>query len=336
MHDRETIRGGKTAVRTKARRWLLAMAMMLGCSTSTPANTGNYPSRPIELKYYASGPWAVTASPAGACCDSSGNRFDLYYPTKLGAGGFKHPILTWGNGTYAKPDQYDYFLRHMASWGFVVVATEDEYTGPGQTILDAANFMIGENSNAASIFYRKLDVKEIGALGHSQGATGAINALIKSKGSIKTVIAIELPKHFFCSSKLNCTDTKNLTNGSIFFIDGSEDGISPPTQYSWESGEQSIQAYYDAAPSGIAKVKGTLIGPDHLDVQGQPECSNGWIFRRQLGCTFGVYGYLGYPTAWMMAQLQGDTYAAGAFAKGSGEIFSETTNWEYVEGNLVK
>ena len=207
----------------------------------------------------------MTERLGGACCDSKGNKFDLFYPTNLGGNGFKHPILTWGNGTKAHPGQYDYFLKHLASWGFVIVATEDENTGVGQTIVDATKYMIGENSNPSSIFFHKLDVKEIGTLGHSQGAVGAINAMIESGGSIKTVIAIELPRQFFCSSKANCTDTKNLTAGSIFFIDGSKDGISPPTQYSWESGEQSIQAYYDATPSRIAKVKGTLIGPDHLD-----------------------------------------------------------------------
>jgi hypothetical protein len=305
---------------------------MLGCSTNVPADTRNYPTRPIELKYYANGRWAVTTRLAGACCDSSGNKFDLYYPTNLGAGGFKHPILTWGNGTYAKPGQYAYFLNHLASWGFVIIATQDEYTGPGQTILDAANYMVAANSDSSSIFYQKLDVKEIGALGHSQGATGAINALLKSAGSIKTVIALELPKHFFCSSHANCTDTKSITAGSIFFIDGSADGISPPTQYSWERGEQSIQTYYDAVPSGVAKLKGTLIGLDHLDLLGQPDCPTDWLDK--LACTSGVYGYLGYPTAWMMAHLQDDTYAAGAFVKGSGEIFSETANWEYVESNI--
>jgi hypothetical protein len=316
---------------------LLTLAVMLGCGTSTHANHRNYPTKPIELKYYANGPWAVTERLGGACCDSSGNKFDLFYPTNLGGNGFKHPILTWGKGTKAKPGQYDYFLKHLASWGFVIVATEDQNTGPGQTIVDAAKYMIGENSNSSSIFFRKLDVREIGALGHSQGATGAINAMIKSGGLIKTVIAIELPRQFFCSSKVNCTDTKNLTAGSIFFIDGSEDGISPPTQYSWESGEQSIEAYYDATPVGIAKVKGTLIGPDHLDLIGQPDCSTDRApMLAQFMCRNGVYGYLGYPTAWMMAQLQGDTYAAGAFAKGSGEIFSETTNWEYVESDITK
>jgi predicted dienelactone hydrolase len=126
--------------------------VILGCSTSARADPPNYPTRPIELKYYADGPWAVTARLAGACCDSSGNKFDLYYPTNLGAHRFKHPILTWGNGTKAKPGQYDYLLKHLASWGFVIVATKDQNTGPGQTILDAANYMIGENSNSSSLF----------------------------------------------------------------------------------------------------------------------------------------------------------------------------------------
>ena len=35
-----------------------------------------------------------------------------------------------------------------------------------------------------------------------------------------------------------------------------------------------------------------------------------------------------------MARLQNDTYAAGAFVNSSGEIFSETTNWEYVGSNI--
>ena len=48
----------------------------------------------------------------------------------------------------------------------------------------------------------------------------------------------------------------------------------------------------------------------------------------------GVYGYLGYPTAWFMFQLQGDGYAHGAFVNGTGEMFSETKNWERVASNV--
>jgi hypothetical protein len=305
---------------------LVLVSLFLGS-----CNPPNYPTRPIELKYYANGPWAVTVAPASQCCDSQGHKFDLYYPTNLGAGGFHHPILTWGNGTGALSDKVSYFLTHMASWGFVIIAPQDTNTGPGQTILDGANFLIAANSNSGSLFYNKLDTSNVGAFGHSQGATGALNALIKSAGAIKTVMPIELPAQAFCSSPINCANTALLPPSStIFLIDGSNDIlISPPTQPPATTGLQSIAAYYSAAPASIGKVKGTLIGPSHNDIQGQPNCTPAII-----GCINGVYGYLGYPTAWMMFQLQADSYAHGAFVTGTGEIFTETKNWEFVASTI--
>ena len=314
------------------RDWFASLFLLLGVAANTacppsPAKARNYPTGTIELKYYAPGPWAVSTS--SACCDSSKNKLDLYYPTNLGANGFLHPVLTWGNGSFASPSQYDYLLRHMASWGFVVIATEDFITGAGQTILDAANFLVHANSDSTSIFYHKVNVSQIGSFGHSQGATGAINALIKSAGAIKTVIPLELPAQIWCSS--NCVDTKNLVSGSVLFIDGSADiPISPPTQAAWVPGEQSIAAYYNAVPNGVPKLKGTILGPGHNDVQGQPDCK-----KVPVGCVNGVYGYLGYPTAWFMDRLQGDAFAHGAFVNGTGEIFSGTANWELVASNIL-
>ena len=304
---------------------LAALTLVTVCSCATP----NYPTGTIELKYYAPGPWPVTVSRSSACCDSAGNNLDLYYPTNLGANGFLHPILTWGNGTNSTASQYDYLLRHMASWGFVVIATEDKNSGAGQTILDGANFLVNANSNGASIFFNKLNVSQVGSFGHSQGATGAVNALIKSAGSITTVVPIELPAQIWCSSITNCVDTATMTSGTILFVDGSNDPISPPTQAPLVSGEQSIAAYYNAVPNSVLKAKGTLVGPSHNDVQAQPDCTNVPVF-----CINGVYGYLGYPTAWFMDRLQGDAFAHGAFVMNSGEMFSETKNWEFVDSNI--
>jgi len=287
----------------------------------------NHPTGTIEQKFAATGVWAVTISPGGACCDSRGNSFDLYYPTNLGANGFKHPILTWGNGTNGVPAHYAMLLRHMASWGFVVIATVDQMTGAGQTILDGANVLIAANGNPASIFFNKLNTAQIGAFGHSQGANGAMNALIKSTGTIKTVLPIELPARIWCVA--NCVPMPSFTQGSVFFLDGSLDPISPPTQSPQVSGEQSIAGYYDAVPAGVAKLKGTLKGPTHNDVTGQPDCATA-----QPPCLIGVFGYLGYPTAWMMFQLQGDAVAHGAFVNGTGEMFSQTVNWEHVASNI--
>lgn len=75
-----------------------------------------------------------------------------------------------GNGTGGVSNAADYFLKHLASWGFVIVATRDRFTGDGTTILDATNYMVGEKSNPQSIFFQKLDTNHIGGIGHSQGA----------------------------------------------------------------------------------------------------------------------------------------------------------------------
>ena len=133
-----------------------------------------------------------------------------------------------------------------------------------------------------------------------------------------------------------CADTRKLTSGSIFLVNGSADkGISPSFQTApWQvAGLQSNDAYYQAAPTSVPKAWGTLNGPDHLDVQGQPDCTGA---SKDLPCVNGVYGYLGYPTAWMMDRLQNDSYAHQAFNSGAGEMFHETTNWSNQHSNGSK
>ena len=71
------------------------------------------------------------------------------------------------------------------------------------------------------------------------------------------------------------------------------------------------------------------MGPSHNDIGGQPDCS-----RAPFPCINGVYGYLGYPTAWFMDRLQGDSYAHGAFVNSTGEMFSQITNWGNVASNI--
>jgi hypothetical protein len=292
----------------------------------------NAPTLPIEQRYYAPGPWAVTTVKAFGCCDSSGAPFDVWYPTYLGRNGFRHPIITWGNGTNAVPSQYSLLLSHLASWGFVVIASENTNTGTGQEILDAARWIVVQNDRASTPFYHALAPNRVGAIGHSQGASGVLNAMIKSGGLITATIPIELPAQIYCfATPTRCADTRNLKGGAIFLVNGSADTlISPSTQLlPWRlAGLQSNSAYYQAAPASVTTVWATLRGPGHNDVQGQPDCASASPpIDPPSSCVNGVYGYLGYPTAWMMDRLGDDSYAHQAFISGTGELFGETTNW---------
>ncbi|MFE3190100.1 hypothetical protein ACFXHA_13900 [Nocardia sp. NPDC059240] len=300
------------------RSFLLAALFVFG----VPAVTGHADST-VEAHYSQAGPWAVTAQHAFACCDSTGSAYDIWYPTDLGANGFRHPILTWGDGTNAHPSQYDYLLRHFASWGFVVIATENAATGSGVDIAGAVDKLLALADDPASVFHDRLDANAIGAVGHSQGATGALNAMANSGGRIRTAIPIELPAQVWCLGG-SCADTSRIAGDSVFFVNGSADiPISPSEQAlpRQVAGLQSIRAYYDAVPSGTPKAWGTLVGPNHNDVQGEPDCATAsWP------CTSGVFGYLGYPTAWLAARLLGREDARLAFAAG-GEFTTPNPLW---------
>src|SRR4029077_1564570 len=97
-----------------------------------------------------------------------------------------------------------------------------------------------------------------------------------SAGQIITAIPIELPGQWFCFCGSNVLDTASITQGSVFFVDGSNDiPVSPPIQLQPPSkiGEESLAAFYAAVPNNVPKLTGTLIGPTHNDITGQPGCN---------------------------------------------------------------
>ena len=279
------------------RWWWLFLATVLGLDIRLPAGPALAATTyPIEAHYSAAGPWEVSF---GTHRDLSGNGYELFYPAHLGTNGFKHPILTWGNGTYATPGLYVGILNQLASWGFMVIASTNPMTGTGAEMLAAAQEMLRLNQNPSSIFYGRLDTNAIGALGHSQGAGGAVRTAVNSNRLIKTVVLIDLPAQAWISKAADAFDPAQLTVPTLF-LGGSEDWLV--------AAPKILRAYYNAVPGQAALL--ILNGADHL----VPQRSGG--------------RYLGYLTAWMMCQLQGDHYARGAFVGAPPEA-SMNTNWSY-------
>ncbi|MDF2708209.1 MAG: hypothetical protein K0R62_3861 [Nonomuraea muscovyensis] len=273
-------------------RLLAAAVLLVQGVIASPARTADT----IEAHYGAAGPWAV------ATADVPGYR--LSYPADLGAGGFKHPIITWGNGTNAVPTQYSGVLNQLASWGFAVVASTDTTTGTGSEMIAAAQYLIGRNTDTSSVFYGKLDVTKVGAVGHSQGAGGSVNTATKSAGLIDTVVPIALPAPIWVSSG-DAFSVSRLTC-PVLFLSGAKDVLISPNS--------AIQTYYGEVPGAAAKA--LLKGAGHNTIQG----------------TGG--GFLGYLTAWLMYQLQDDAYARGAFAGATPEINTNAGWQNQVEKNL--
>src|SRR5690348_10061742 len=83
------------------------------------------PAFPVQAAFSPTGPYATTT---GTATDGSA-VYDLYYPSSYAALGFQSPIVTWGNGTGGSPAQVSVLLRHLASYGFTVIASTLPNTG---------------------------------------------------------------------------------------------------------------------------------------------------------------------------------------------------------------
>jgi hypothetical protein len=323
------------------RHFLALVASVVGLALPASAfaqDSRVAPTGSVEQRYFRAGPAGVGRSTSTGPCDRRGHLCDIWYPTDISSGR-PRTVLLWANGTAdapVEPEVYDYLLSHLASWGFVVVATRDPRTGYGDTVLDALNYLKKQSTSPGNVLYQRVDLKRVGVGGHSQGATGAINAMLKSGGQIQTTVAFQLPAQTWCSPADLCVLTKDLKaakSGSIFYVGGTFDFIISPDRQSGGSKLNSLSAYYDATPANLTKAKGLVKLANHNDILGKPDCKSAVTGGGPLTCTLGVYGYLGLPTAWLAWQLQGNDEAGAAFRKDKGEFFSARA-WDRQVSNV--
>ncbi len=186
-------------------------------TTPEVATTESIASESISALYAAKGAHEVAAD--------SVPGYQLFYPAGLSSDGNRHPVVTFGNGSYATYEEYEALLQHLASWGFVVVVADSSVTGDGTEILGAAQYVVDQNTNAESIFHQRIDTDNIASVGHSQGAGGAINAATQSANLITATAVLDLPDPWWASRPVDVIDVAQLT-GPTFFMTGADDPVS--------------------------------------------------------------------------------------------------------------
>ena len=164
--------------------WIPAVMLMIcGCkSVELPEIKYHVKTNaPIEKKYLEAGPEKI------CCYTVSANDFKLksfrvWYPERLKTEKEKrYPLIIICNGTGYRATRFSPVFRHLASWGFVVVGTDEEWSGKGRGAILSLRFILKENQDPKSIFHGKIDPERIGIAGHSQGGAGAINAITRFK-----------------------------------------------------------------------------------------------------------------------------------------------------------
>jgi len=113
----------------------------------------------------------------------------LFYPattegddTPLETTGGPYPAITFGHGFVQQVLQYEPTLRHLASHGYLVMATNSQLTLTpdhaeyAKELSYTLDFLTDENAAAGSELFGQVDVARYGASGHSMGSGASILA----------------------------------------------------------------------------------------------------------------------------------------------------------------
>jgi dienelactone hydrolase len=197
----------------------------------------------VEQTYAASGPYSTTSK--------SVTGFTIFYPNNMDG---DHPIITWGNGTAAPTMIYRPLLSHLASWGFVVIASNSVMTQTGNQLVQGIDYLIRQNGMATSEFHGMLDTDHIGSTGHSQGGGGAINAATDPRVTCSVPIAPS-------PGRIGQVD------GPIFLVAGSTDMIVAA----------ALVRSTSYAPANGPTVFGIVNGMGHMAFAGNAGNARGYI-----------------------------------------------------------
>ena len=250
----------------------------------------------LEAKYLQNGTYAVSQREEPV--PQNFERFLLYYPTELETSDKRYPVLVLCNGSGTPLSKYATLAEHYASWGFLVIGTEERYSWNAFGAELCLRYLERMNENqqigeVVSPFYQRVDLERVGVVGHSQGAVGALNAVtnIEHKGLFQTAVALsptnkELAHNLFWDYDANQVEVPTLL---LSGAGGGDDLVV--------TGQQLQEIYAD-------------IPGDKLMLR-----------RRDTPNSELLYKADGYVLAWVMWQLRGDEEAAKAFVGAAPEVW---------------
>lgn len=226
-------------------------------------------------------------------------KYTIYYTKDMTDSEGTYPMVLVVNGTGFKATKYEPQFAQLASWGYIVVGTQDKGTGSGETTIQMLNDMMEQNNNKESILYQKIDIENIGVTGFSQGGAATIRSAYMYDEShyIKTIVplspvsektATDMTDYPYDISKVKCP---------IFMLAGTSGEFETEIVIPFDE----MTKMYDRLDAPKVMARRTGMDHDHM-----------------------MYSAEGYVTAWFMWQLKGDEEAAGVFTGEKPEILSNS------------
>jgi len=200
----------------------------------------------------------------------------------------KNPAVVWTCGNGAFIALYRSFLNHIASHGFIVVAdkrSSSDREAEAASQESAIAWLIAENTRKGGELFGRVDIDNIGVMGHSLGSLASFATAAKNE-HIATSI------HFsggLTNNPVGFDESwlANMTKPAAFFCGGADKMAGPSCALDFEQAPPDLPVFY-----------GVLDGATHM----------GPIIGTQRG---GEYGRS--AVAWLRWQLADDPEFASWF-----------------------
>jgi dienelactone hydrolase len=265
--------------------WLLCLiavtvvnpAAVAATAQQAPATPAVAPDDPSLPGPYPAGWTTVEVERA------NGTRFSalLYYPAltpgqeaPLDPDGAPYPAVSFGHGYLAPPQWYVETLEHLASWGFLVIATESagelfpSHPEYARDLQDCLTFLERAAVDPGSFLRGQVDIGRFGLSGHSMGGGAAILAAA-ADSRVQALIPMA-PAETRPDSAIAAMSS---VQAPVALLSGSDDWITPIDRHS--------QPMYDNG--GTPKLLPVIQGGDHCGfVSELPSCGGSLSAEQQL------------------------------------------------------
>mgnify|MGYP002680429856 CR=1 FL=1 len=283
---------------------VITLSILLMLLSAQPAVPTNYTQTvktggALEAQYLAMGEYDVSSYEASAMM--SFGKYEIYYPSDIEEMDEPLPAVVFVNGTGTKGTKYPSLQKHLASWGFITIATEEEHAWNGFSAemsvryLEMLNSYQGDVNGKPNPFYRKIDVDNIGVTGHSQGGFGVVNAITTQRHSENYKAAVILSSNAQTNEALQWEADATQIQVPTFIVGstGNTDALL--------ASPDSLRTLYEQIPESTEKVLAIRNDADHGQM---------------------LYFADGYVTAWFLWLLKDDAEAAKVFTGDAPELLS--------------
>lgn len=228
---------------------------------------------------------------------------------QLGANGFFSTAIN--NHTY------DIFLKHLASWGYVVIVVNDAQAGipSGNSFTSVHNWYKSKLIDNSHWMNSYADSSKVIVGGHSNGGVNATALLINRPNEIQGIVYFAS----YPSSPFPNHDVSNYT-GKVLSLAGAEDATSTPT---------ACRNGYDKYTSSICRIWGLISGLNH---GGFGDYVNTNQPVGSIGRTDATATIRHYLVSFMESNFKNDSYANNQLHNSSNQ---PNTTMEFVSNCMV-